>query len=408
MRKLLIAAALVVATSMPTGARALDLTFCYDVSTQFSDNIQAGTNSIARWPGTPSTVNKVPMNGAAISLYWWSGSSWLYFGWTYLDRFGCTIELSGAPSGTYLTYVHTYGYPGLDGGAGTNQLFVYGTNNATSSTWVTHAHTSSGSFDMAVADFELHRVYATTAKSLKHLALGESGNAVDVRLDISHARCGGCGAPCSSSDTVCLRPDTPSTSDTTRKFVIAHEIGHTVLYWSGGDPYYNCDYPGGTPAGAHALDGKEYVDCAIGEGYADYAATTTWNSAYTNARGYLSYWGWACGVPAGTPIDMEYAFVTCLVPTLSPLDDGYSTEIDFARTLWDFRTNSGWSGFIPTEQEIRDMFSAAPFDASYQNSFDNLLRGAKDNFSGCGMYDRLEELGDANGVICLGSCPSCP
>lgn len=152
-----------------------------------------------------------------------------------------------------------------------------------------------------------------------------------------------------------------------RKFLIGHEIGHAFLaHWFEYNPQpqqnvgqgslysrneggADCEWIG---AGDHAMHSKEYSSAAFVDGFPHYDATYAFNSE-ADWAGAFWYYKDGTGV---TEVDMEvgpeggetrYLEEICIGS-----DVGRGVELDWARQLWDFRTNSGTkpSNYAPTRQ----------------------------------------------------------
>lgn len=202
-----------------------------------------------------------------------------------------------------------------------------------------------------------------------------------------------------------------------KKFLVAHEVGHTVQWL-----WFNFNQPGSysiNDGGAacewsnpmdlairyHALHTKEHSSIAFTEGFAQYYATYIYNSPA--GTGWFHYYKDDYKNPPGvTLVDMEFGTAGGAVAYLENecTNDlqgkaGMGVELDWARQLWDYRTNAG---VAPTNYQImrqmKNGFEGGAWTAA--NTWAQSLAGVEeyDDDNGTSFADRWSDYGDANGV----------
>lgn len=154
-----------------------------------------------------------------------------------------------------------------------------------------------------------------------------------------------------------------ATGDSTKKFIIAHELGHAVGGQATGGRLVNndCSFSSVScpSAGSHSMTSKENSACAIGEGYAHFYSADIWNNHYEDDCSF-EYWG------SGTPaIDCENGMLdypqAYMENECAPTYGGRGVELDWLRQLWDVHTE----GSEPSmNQMLGWMSSAAVWNAT--------------------------------------------
>jgi hypothetical protein len=164
-----------------------------------------------------------------------------------------------------------------------------------------------------------------------------------------------------------------------RKYVIAHEVGHALIFIHGKETYgwnmYDVGYgafgysnafgdlgdPQGRSAGpdcewiadSHHLHSLESSNAAFEEGWAQFVATASWNSEEETDAFFHYYKDGADEVdmengPLGgvtayirNVCDCEGDALGASCPGDSPMKEGWGVELDWARAFWDLHTPGG-------------------------------------------------------------------
>jgi hypothetical protein len=144
-----------------------------------------------------------------------------------------------------------------------------------------------------------------------------------------------------------IHPDSNS-----KKFLIAHEMGHMIFglfradgFWGSG---YDCGFDGGGPSceftsgHAHSLHSKEFQGCAMFEGFAHFVATDAFNNHGTQDAWFHYY---KAGFPEEVNVEegpvggaTRFMELMCGGPESY---GGYGVGLDWQRTFWDYHTDSG-------------------------------------------------------------------
>ena len=172
------------------------------------------------------------------------------------------------------------------------------------------------------------------------------------------------------------------TDSTRRKFVIAHEYGHANLARSS-DGYVNdCGYGDS----GHGMRGIEYNSCAAMEGWAHFVAADIWNDdAHSGGdpTGWFVYWGagnalinveagqGGCAAVSGDPNGFRQRYADVCFSAGFAFDancasgdcDGYSAELDWMRTWWDFHTDGDLAGSRPDHADLQTIISDASWSS---------------------------------------------
>lgn len=136
--------------------------------------------------------------------------------------------------------------------------------------------------------------------------------------------------------------------DTRSKFTLTHEVGHALYLEAIGLPvsqanekdWVDCSNgPGG--AHSHTLKSEEYASCAHYEGFGDYVSAAAWNNLGTNANGYYTNFTDFPDPSTFFVTDIESGQKEIHAHCQGSACCGLGTELDWARTFWDFRTDSG-------------------------------------------------------------------
>ncbi|MCA9710152.1 MAG: hypothetical protein KDK70_30210 [Myxococcales bacterium] len=180
---------------------------------------------------------------------------------------------------------------------------------------------------------DLFNVMAAASQGLYRHAGGLSGKTFDIRVhaDDSYASTNYAG----NSALIYIED-----GDEAKKFIITHELGHTVGGQATGGRLVgnDCSFDSIScpSSGSHSMTSKEYSNCAIGEGFAHFYAADIWNDHYENSC-VFEYWG------SGTPaIDCEGSSASYpsayMESACDPTYDGRGVELDWLRQFWDVHT----------------------------------------------------------------------
>lgn len=173
-----------------------------------------------------------------------------------------------------------------------------------------------------------------------------------------------------------------------KKFTIAHELGHAFIFDRLGSyitqSSVDCRYGGG----GHTVYGLEYQSCANFEGYADFVSAVTWNYLDQNAAGYFVTLT-DTDIDTTRRHDIEYGSKELFASCSGSGCTGKGTEMDWARTWWDFRTD-GTSG-RPTVDVTVDIWEAAapwlPANGHYTDIYNAVPSGFQSRFAADANYN---------------------
>lgn len=338
---------------------------------------------------------------------------------TYLNEAGCVTFAAPYPDNYIVIFYSEVRVPRTDNTAQTNIGQI--TNSSSQLAVWGFGHT----FTTTQKMFDLPAAWATnlivaTRQSLFRFSNGISGKLFRVK----HQACptdanNSCndGSYSSSTATIYIHPDHNS-----RKYAIAHEIGHGLLAhyfnrnpwpWEASSTYaFNgggseCEWSG---AGSHMMHSMEYAAGGFLEGFAQYYATYAFNSeASTQAHFY--YYKDGAGV---TNVNMEAGptgGATAYMSTeCSGVLAGKGCELDWARQFWDYRTNSGTK---PSNGALLSQLHAAfnytpswhtgvsnPASGDYDNTVNRIILALSnyDTIHGTGFATRWGSTDDLNGI----------
>lgn len=189
------------------------------------------------------------------------------------------------------------------------------------------------------------------------------------------------------------------------KFVIAHEYGHVNQgATQTGSIANDCTW---NMQGGHGMTTKEFMSCAMTEGWANFVSADGWNDDSAGAGGKLRYWGDCRG---SSTIDIESSgdAADCVVKYLENNFTGYGgrgTELDWMRTYWDYHTNDQTShpGSAASHTQMQAEMDASDL-SSNENMYDDYRQGIAAE-SGCDQYERIVFMAAANGADhCKSGC----
>jgi hypothetical protein len=168
-----------------------------------------------------------------------------------------------------------------------------------------------------------------------------------------------------------IHPDSNS-----KKFLIAHEMGHMIfgLFRGDGvfDPEYDCGFNGGgqhcvfTSGHAHSIHSKEYQSCAMFEGFAHFVATDVFNNHGTQDALFHYY---KTGFPEAINVEegpvggsTQFMELMCTGPESY---GGYGVGLDWQRTFWDYHTDVHGTETKPSHFEIMEQIRLAQVQSGY-------------------------------------------
>lgn len=397
--------------AFPGLARATNYTVCARLTTTF-ENVGGGEDYITDADG-PYTAMYQKVSISRLGVPYVNG---------YLSSTGC-VTFSSPYADNYLIYFYSeLQVPRTDNAAQTNIARITDSSSAMAA-WG-YAHTfvgTSKTFDIPAA--WPTNLLVASRQSLVRFSNGISGKTFLVK----DQGCPGSVNSCNDSDyegdgtataTIYIHPNHNG-----RKYAIAHEIGHAeTAHYFGDYPHplltdgsayaYNgggtsCQWSG---AGEHMIHSMEYAAGGLVEGFAQYYATFVFNSEATTDA-YFYYYKDGTGVSS---VDMEsgpVGGVTAYMDnTCTGLLDGMGCEMDWARQLWDYRTDTGSK---PSNGAILDQFFSAygdpamwrtgvnhPTTGDRDNTVNRLTSAisAYDNVHGTAFSPRWANTDDTNGV----------
>lgn len=162
---------------------------------------------------------------------------------------------------------------------------------------------------------------------------------------------------------------TLSDSAKTKKYTMAHEVGHKLADVYSGDVGGNCGLSAtACPAssGTHSFGSQEYQTCAYTEGLAQYFSAVTWNDIsqndcvfrYYKTEPGAGYETVDCEGGDNTYFPVKYMETNCDTPY-----GDRGNELDWLRQLWDVLTNDPGVTFEATMDWIDISNVMAPFTA---------------------------------------------
>lgn len=309
-----------------------------------------------------------------------SGSQLVYDGWAGRNT-GCrtitTPQTSDEESFTALMYPqarvyklssdnYVYVKAEVEDVDVTNQPWVIATGPLlTGGTYYLNSDSGPVSRLMAVGDFSVYRWFqhATGFPSNENVNLWMDNDNCENDTNAKWA--------CASKLKVWV-PDVDER--TNKKFLVAHEVGHFLYLAYYGvrmpwkcreDPTENeddCLWRGNNGSSTHALNMKVPDSCALSEGFAHFFSTDVFNGH----TGYAAFHYYKEEYPEY--VDVEHGGsnvsndgedrggVTKYMERVCDVRDGWSTELDWLRILWDYHTddhsNSSPSSSKPDHKDI--------------------------------------------------------
>lgn len=334
---------------------------------------------------------------------------------TYLDALGC-LAFSDTTNGPFKLELRSQArVPRTDNGANTNTLRVYNSAEELAEwTIIRGFPAAGGAATDTLPQSRRTNMLAVGTWSLMRFSDGLTGKTITMH----DAQC-----PSYATPTSCAGGNGGAGADVwimpghdEKKFLVAHELGHAVQWlwfnfnqpgsYSINDGGAACEWsnPGNLAIRLHALHTKEHSSIAFTEGFAQYFSTYAFNATSTTA--WFHYYKDDYKGGAVTLVDMENGDTggeTAYLDNVCTNDvegkAGMGVELDWARQLWDFRTNAG---NIPTNYQImRSMKNGFEGGAwSQSNTFARSEVGVQehDDDHGTSIADRWHDLALANGI----------
>lgn len=259
-------------------------------------------------------------------------------------------------------------------------------------------------------EFVLPRMYAIFAYAIQS---GFRGNFNDELLTIHYDATSPCNAACNSACTtggfshIAICP-----GSTQRKFLMAHEYGHSNLSRSISFTATNdLSFPDmGTSK--HGMITKEWSSGAAMEGWAHFVSVETWNGATGGSEplAWMRYWNAASAL-----VDVEGSQGGC---STGPSDTanfrgqyadncfqteplcaggncvGMGTELDWMRMWWDFYSDPDMPGTPPSASDLHTMINAAgPWGSSdvWQTLLASLSGDERERFLEASVWNGVSE-----------------
>lgn len=271
-----------------------------------------------------------------------------------------------------------------------------------------HTFTSGGSTSktFTVPASWANNLLVVSRQSLVRFSNGISSKTYIIKDDDAECPGNSCNGEYSSPSntaTVYIKTDHNG-----RKTAIAHELGHALIaHWFDLNPFpdegfgvtyqYNgggtsCEWAG---AGGHAMQSMEYAAAGLIEGFAQFYATYAFNNhAQTNA--FFYYYKDGTGV---TDVNMDIGPTGGSTAFMNSVCTGAKTgkgnELDWARTFWNYRTNSGTK---PTNNAIVEhIYTAFDNPSIWHTGVNEPMSGDFDNTVNL-LIDSIEFYDAANGT----------
>jgi hypothetical protein len=311
------------------------------------------------------------------------------FNWSHADTSGFTITVYGYATNSESTFVRIH-----DGDYDTTSTYP----GATYSTVLTNVTPTNGGSNtyyigdyvprwttFASAAFGIYRYpYENTDKEI-HVAFDHRGGLDCGDGDPNDICCTsssvyGAGAVTSGRHYFFIGDndgvDCASTAST-RKFVVTHELGHSLLRLhsnvNGAEPYVNGthlesapDACGVGPAGSYTMRSNEWNSVGFKEGFAHFIAARiwnersqsgafTWNSAGVEATHDLERYGLGAGNSSGGRLENE-----CCTSGCSASWPSAGTNEDWLRFYWDFYNNNYDPNcpYVPDSIDMLNLYDA--------------------------------------------------
>lgn len=408
--------AAVIVLASPNDARAANYTMCANLDTTL-ENVDLGEDYLLD-PDGPYIARYLR---ATVSI-----SGHLIVGPVYANSAGCVSFTHGSLGPFKLKLWSEMKVPRTDNAALTNTVKVTDDTSLQASWEFNHTFISGGltSKTFTVPANWANNLLVVTRQSLERFSNGISSQTYLVRHEDSDDcpgnSCNGTYSPPTDTATVYVTPDHNG-----RKFAIAHELGHALVgHWFDLNPLpdegialmyaYNaggtsCEWsaPG---AHDHAMHSMEYAAAGLIEGFAQFYATYAFNNhAQTDA--FFYYFKDGTGV---TDVNMDVGptggLTAFMNNTCSGPKTGKGNELDWARTFWNYRTNSGTK---PSNNAILDHIYTGfdnpniwhtgvdePAGGDYDNTV-NLLLSAIDSYdaaNGTAFESRWQGEASINGI----------
>jgi hypothetical protein len=336
---LVLALAAVCGAAQQAIADTYHVTLCAEYVTEYIDRL-AGDY----WTGTDHKVAR----GARFRVYNANHTIMFYDDYAGLD--GCTPDPVGFPAG-YSYWVHVYSDAVLTDG---NRVMLY--DDTSSPIFFNQQFSFTPTYDGTAPPFHFVNQYsnkneADVAAAIGYTVRWHPGGLSNNNFIAYTEGCPGGGASCQSGGAVYIHPN-----NTHRKFVMAHEIGHLVLYKRNGNQGSGVDYsdrgtpgplclsvPGPGEGDDHRLFSREFQRGGAAEGIANFWASATWNDQSESSCDF--YWhqvDWNNdGIKEGPIYNCETTWNYMHNWCSSPLS-ARSVELDWLAFWWDFFKNDGW------------------------------------------------------------------
>jgi hypothetical protein len=309
----------------------------------------------------------------------------IFNGW--LDERGCTGVLS-TPYATDYWFVG-YSLARIDG----NTVLALRPDGATDA-WIRLADGLGGS---GTKHYQLPETDRSNLLAVAAFTLARTGGVTGETIRVND-RCDPAGAQCCD----CAADGEVWISRKTRKFIIAHEMGHRILGAVTGGFVNDCSLGVSQNlvpcynASGHAIDSLEYSSCAAMEGWAHFVATHAFNDPL-EADAAFQYWrgtGLTVDVTQGPTGGVDQLYETqCGGGGANAA--GRGVELDWLRQWWDYRTAAS-PGYAPDITVMMDEIAANPGwarDTAY-----TFISSGIASTSGDGQGTRWTQLAVSNGV----------
>ena len=357
---------------LPSLGHAATRTICVtaDILTDDSGNIVNGTTE-DYWSTADNAgeTTGYPLRGVRIELKKNNGTGASIGTFDTHPTSGCTV-VTNATTGPYQVIV--YGYATDSGG---NHIRIHDGGTATDVNYpgatysygFLNVYLSGAALTLkldATAD-ERWTTFAAAAQTLYRFHDGLAGKTISIGFD-ELSSCSSSSSYDSSNSYIqsgagysLVKIARCATNQTKRKFLVAHEVGHTIgrqhYGYNGGD-LKNSTYPNSAPCtsgGSYGMDSAEHNSIGFAEGYAWFVSAAVWNDRAV--PGVVTRNGAVWDLANGPNMDAAGGHIWN-VCTSDRDEEGVSTNFDWLRFFWDFYNETHCTYGPPSNYDMQEIY----------------------------------------------------